>query len=94
MKKFFYATDRKLREIFTDHCALSAGQYDVINAEFIYLVSDIQEEETSLEIQKRIAKMKVIFDFLLESGDLTLREHADLNDMVSDMLEKGQVKGA
>lgn len=90
MKKFFYATDKKLREIFTDHCALSAGQYDVISAEFIYLVSDIQEEETSLEIQKRIAKMKVIFDFLLESGDLTLREHNELGELVDDVWRRSK----
>ena len=90
MKKFFYDTDKKLREIFTDHCALSAGQYDVISAEFIYLVSDIQEEETPLEIQKRIAKMKVIFDFLLESGDLKLREHHELGELVDDVWRRSK----
>ena len=59
-----------------------------------YLEADIQEEEASEEILKRAEKMGIIFDFLYETKELTLKEHAALKDMVSDMLEKGQVQGA
>lgn len=94
MKNFYYNTNTKLRGIFSDHCNLNMEQYEVIGGEFLYLEADIQEEEASAEILKRAEKMKIIFDFLYETKELTLKEHADLNEMVSDMLEKGQVAGA
>ena len=94
MKNFYYNTNEKLRKIFSDHCNLNMEQYEVICGEFLYLEADIQEEEDSTEIMKRAEKMGIIFDFLYETKELTLKEHAALKDMVSDMLEKGQVAGA
>ncbi len=94
MKNFYYNTNEKLRGIFSDHCNLNMEQYEVICGEFLYLEADIQEEEASAEILKRAEKMRIIFDFLYETKELTLKEHAALKDMVSDMLEKGQVQGA
>ena len=94
MKNFYYNITAKLRGIFQDHCNLNVEQYEVISSEFFYLEADIQEEEASAEILKRAEKMKIIFDFLYETKELTLKEHADLEGMLSDMLEKGQVSGA
>ncbi len=94
MKNFYYNTNEKLRKIFSDHCNLNMEQYEVICGEFLYLEADIQEEEASAEILKRAEKMGIIFDFLYETKELTLKEHAAMKDMVSDMLEKGQVAGA
>ena len=94
MKNFYYNTHEKLRGIFSDHCNLNMEQYEVICGEFLYLEADIQEEEASAEILKRAEKMEIIFDFLYETKELTLKEHAALKDMVSDMMEKGQVQGA
>ena len=94
MKNFYYNTTAKLRGIFSDNCNLSMEQYEAIGGEFLYLEADIQEEEASEEIMKRAEKMGIIFDFLYETKELTLKEHAALKDMVSDMLEKGQVAGA
>lgn len=94
MKNFYYDTTTKLRGIFSDHCNLSMEQYEAIGGEFLYLEADIQEEEANAEILKRAEKMEIIFDFLYETKELTLKEHAALKDMVSDMLEKGQAQGA
>ena len=94
MKNFYYNTNEKLRGIFSDHCNLNMEQYEVICGEFLYLEADIQEEEASAEILKRAEKMEIIFDFLYETKELTLKEHAAMKDMVSDMLEKGKVQGA
>lgn len=94
MKNFYYNTNEKLRKIFSDHCNLNMEQYEVICGEFLYLEADIQEEEASAEILKRAEKMGIIFDFLYETKELTLKEHEGLKDMVSDMLEKGKVAGA
>ena len=94
MKNFYYNTNEKLRGIFSDHCNLNMEQYEVICGEFLYLEADIQEEEASAEILKRAEKMGIIFDFLYETKELTLKEHAALKDMVSEMLGKGQVQGA
>ena len=94
MKNFSYNINEKLRQIFQDHCNLSGEQYEAISGEFFYLEADIQEGETNTEIMKRTEKIKIIFDFLYETKELTLKEHADLQNMISDMLEKGQVAGA
>lgn len=81
MAAFYYDTDKKLVEIFTEHCNLSGEQYEWIRGEFIYLVADIQEEEEGREIDKRVEKMKTVFDFLLETNELELAEHAALHQL-------------
>ena len=45
MAAFYFDTDKKLVEIFTEHCNLSGEQYEWIRGEFIFLVADIQDEE-------------------------------------------------
>ena len=88
--QFYYGTTEKLQGIFSEHCNLSMEQYEWISAEFIYLEADIQEDEPESEIEKRVEKMAVIFDFLLETKELTLKEHADLKEMAADMVETAE----
>ena len=85
MAVFYYDTDKKLVEIFTEHCNLSGEQYEWIRGEFIFLVADIQEEEPGREIDERIRKMKDVFDFLLETKELELAEHAALHELANDV---------
>ena len=85
MATYYYDTEKKLVEIFTEHSNLSGEQYEWISAEFIYLVADIQEEEEGREIDKRIEKMKTVFNFLLETKELTLAEHSALNELANDV---------
>ena len=87
MAAFYYDTDKKLVEIFTEHCNLSGEQYEWIRGEFIYLVADIQDEENGKEIDKRIEKMGTVFDFLLETKELTLAEHAALYELANEVRE-------
>ena len=84
MAAFYYDTDKKLVEIFTEHCNLSGEQYEWIRGEFIYLVADIQEEE-GREIDKQVEKMKTVFDFLLETNELALAEHAALHQLAEEV---------
>ena len=85
MAAFYYDTDKKLVEIFTEHCNLSGEQYEWIRGEFIYLVADIQDEEEGREIDKRVEKMKTVFDFLLETNELALAEHAALHQLAEEV---------
>ena len=85
MAAFYFDTDKKLVEIFTEHCNLSGEQYEWIRGEFIYLVEDIQDEENGREIDERIRKMKTVFDFLLETKELGLAEHAALFELADDV---------
>ena len=85
MAAFYYDTDKKLVEIFTEHCNLSGEQYEWIRGEFIYLVADIQDEEPGREIDERIRKMKTVFDFLLETNELALAEHAALHELANEV---------
>jgi hypothetical protein len=85
MAAFYYDTCTKMREIFSEHCNLSMEQYEWIGGEFIFLVADIQEEEDGREIDKRVAKMKTVFDFLMETKELTLAEHNALHNLAIEV---------
>lgn len=85
MAAFYFDTDKKLVEIFTEHCNLSGEQYEWIRGEFIFLVADIQDEEPGREIDERIRKMKAVFDFLLETKELALAEHAALHELANEV---------
>ena len=85
MEMFYYDTDKKLLEIFTEHCNLSAEQYEEIRAQLIYLVSDIQEAEPMSEIEKRIEYLLAVFEFLYNTKELTLKENAALVEMVEEI---------
>ena len=85
MAAFYYDTDKTLREIFTEHCNLSQEQYDWIRGELIFLVADIQEDEPGTAIDERVEKMNIVFEFLLETNELTLEEYNDLCNLASDV---------
>ena len=85
MAAFYYDTDKKLVEIFTEHCNLSGEQYEWIRGEFIFLVADIQDEEPGREIDLRIRKMETVFDFLLETKELALAEYTALRELANEV---------
>ena len=90
MAGFYYDTSAKLREIFSEHCNMSLEQYEVISGQLIDLVADYQENEPAEEIEKREDKLRVIFDFLYETKELTLKEHAELFGMLDEMNEQAE----
>jgi len=85
MAAFYYDTDKKLVEIFTEHCNLSGEQYEWIRGEFIYLVADIQDEEAGREIDLRIRKMETVFDFLMETKELAWAEYTALRELAKEV---------
>ena len=87
MAVFYYDTDKKLVEIFTEHCNLSREQYEWIRREFIHLVADIQDEELQAEVEQRMEKMGNVFDFLLGTDCLTPKEHFNLTQLMFDVWE-------
>ena len=87
MAAFYFDTDKKLVEIFTEHCNLSREQYDWIRGEFIYLVADIQDEELQEEVEQRMEKMGGVFDFLLATDCLTTKEHFNLSNLLFEVWE-------
>ena len=93
MAAYYFDTCGKLREIFAEHCDLSAEQYEEISAQFIYLVSDIQEHEPMEEIEKRIGYMRAAFAFLFNTKELTLKEHAELEEML-EQIRTGALQAA
>lgn len=90
---YFMDTTGKLREIFAEHCNLSGEQYEEISGRLIYLVADIQmlEEKRELvtlaEAEKEAEELGVIFEFLLNTKGLTLKEYNDLCNMVGEMAD-------
>ena len=88
MKNYYVDTCGKLRRIFTEHCNLSAEQYEEISGRLIDLVSEIQESDDdgcgSLpEAERKAEELGVIFDFLLNTQEVTLAEYNDLCNLVN-----------
>ena len=90
---FYMNTGRKMQEIFAEHCNLSGEQYVEINARLIDLVSDIQmleeksEELTLADAEKEAEELGVIFEFLLNTKELTLEEYCELCNMTVELAE-------
>ena len=91
MAVFYYDTKAKMREIFAEHCNLSLEQYEEISGRFIDLVADWQEGTPQAEIEQAQEKLRVIFEFLYNTKELTLEEFAKLNDMI-DAMENAAMK--
>ena len=90
MAVFYYDTSSKLREIFAEHCNLSLEQYEEINGQFLYLVTDHQKCEPMVEIDKRVQYMVAVFEFLMNTKELTLKEYTDLMAMIGEIEEKAR----
>ena len=90
---YYMDTSKKLREIFAEHCNLNAEQYEEISGRLIYLVADIQmleeksEDVTLAEAEIEANELGVIFEFLLNTKELTLKEYNDLCNMASELAE-------
>ena len=85
MKNYYIDTCEKLREIFTEHCNLSMEQYEEISGRLIDLVAEIQEfdgEGTYPEAERKANELGVIFEFLLNTKEITLAEYNDLCNLV------------
>lgn len=93
---FYMNTWGKMREIFAEHCNLSCEQYEEIDGRLIDLVSDIQmleeksEELTLADAEKAAEDLGVIFEFLLNTKELTLEEYNALCNMVGELEDAAQ----
>ena len=96
---FYFDVTEKMKEVFTEHCNLSAEQYVEIRGRMIYLVADVQMlEEKSEEVKIEDAEteadeLRVIFEVLRDTTELTTQEYIDLCKMVNE-LEKAARKAA
>ena len=88
MVTYYYDTCGKLRDIFTKHCNLSMEQYEEISGRLIDLVAEIQEfdgEGTLQEAERKANELGVIFEFLMNTKEITLEEYNDLCNMVGEI---------
>ena len=88
MVAYYFDTCGKMREIFTKHCNLSMEQYEEISGRLIGLVAEIQEfdgEGTLPEAVRMADELAVIFEFLLNTKEITLEEYNDLCNMVGEI---------
>lgn len=93
MKAYYYDTCGKMREIFAEHCNLSMEQYEEISGRLIDLVAEIQEfdgEGTYPEAERKANELGVIFDFLLNTKQITLQEYDDMCNMVGQISEAAE----
>lgn len=90
---FYMNTWEKLREIFAEHCNLSGEQYWEINRRMINLLNDIQmleeksEELTLADAETEAEELGVIFEFLLNTRELTLEEYSALCNMTVELAD-------
>ena len=88
MERFSYYTANKLREIFSEHCNLTVEQYAALTERLEELVDMYQENRPEKEMEKFADNLGVIFDFMLDTKELTLKEHMDLHEMLNEMAEQ------
>ena len=94
MAAFYYDTSEKLREIFTEHCNLSFEQYQEISMRLFNLASEAKalKEKKGKEFFLNVAleeadDLNVIFEFLLNTEELTLEEYNDLSNLVNEIVD-------
>jgi hypothetical protein len=88
MVVYYYDTCGKMRDIFTKHCNLSMEQYEEISGRLIDLVAEIPEfdgEGTYAEAERKANELGVIFEFLMNTKEITLEEYNDLCNMVGEI---------
>ena len=93
MVNYYIDTCGKLRDIFTAHCNLSMEQYEEISGRLIDLVAEIQEfdgEGTYPEAERKANELGVIFEFLLNTKEITLQEYNDLCNMVGEIADAAE----
>ena len=93
MINYYNDTCGKLRDIFTPHCNLSLEQYEEIRGRLIDLVAEIQEmdgEGTGPEAEKKANDLGVIFEFLLNTKEITLEEYDSLCNMVNKIADEAR----
>ena len=87
-------TCKQLREIFSEHCNLSMEQYEEISGRLIDLVAEIQEfdgEGTPADAEQKANELGVIFEFLLNTKEVTQKEYNDLCNMVGKIADDAQM---
>ena len=90
MVVYYYDTCGKLRDIFAEHCNLSMEQYEEISGRLIDLVAEIQEmdgEGTYPEAERKANELGVIFEFLLNTKEVTLQEYNDTCNLVGKIAD-------
>ena len=97
MKNYYRDTCTELRGIFSEHCNLSMEQYEEISGRLIDLVAEIQEfdgEGTLAEAERKANELGVIFEFLLNTKEVTMEEYNDLCNMVGEICDAAEKLGA
>ena len=91
---YYMDTTGKLREIFAEHCNLSQEQYQEISLRLFNLASEVKalKEKKDKQIWLDIAleeadDLTVIFEFLLNTKELTLEEYNDLCNMAGELAD-------
>ena len=90
MARFYYYTANRLREIFTGHCNLTVEQYAALTERLEELVDMYQENRPEEETEKLADNLGVVFDFMLDAKELTLKEHMELHEMLEEMAEQAE----
>ena len=90
MRNYYVDTCGKLRDIFTEHCNLNMEQYEDISGRLIDLLAEIQEIDEEgcgsfAEVERKAGELNVIFEFLLNTKEITLKEYNDMCNLVNSM---------
>ena len=90
MRNYYVDTCGKLRDIFTEHCNLSMEQFEEISGRLIDLLAEIQETDEEGcgsfdEVERKAGELNVIFEFLLNTKEITLKEYNDMCNLVNSM---------
>lgn len=87
---FYRDVDAKLREIFSEHCNLSAEQFNEIKKRMIYMVATIQDNYPFGDVEEYAEELNTIFAFMVNTRELTLVEYNELCNFVNGMADEAK----
>ena len=89
-KGFYRDVDAKLKEIFSEHCNLSAEQFNEIKKRMIYMMATIQDNYPFEDVEEYAEELNTIFAFLTNTRELTLVEYNELCNFVNGMADEAK----
>ena len=88
LENYYVGSWDRLREIFTDHCAMTGEEYEEISGRFINLECEYADEGMTEDAERLDAELRVIFEFLYNTKRVTVKEYTELCNLVTEMESK------
>lgn len=85
--KFVFNTFQKLQKVFDDHCNLNIKQFIELMNRLDEMADNVRDGEYN-EVFAGGVKLQNVIDFMLETEELNLKEHAGITDLANEIIDE------